>query len=205
MPFFSRKKHPFNPPPANGLCTWSAHEVLQSEWSPGASLFPRCDHTLTATATAAGEFFLFGGFIGHVHRCASSNLYVFSTQDFSTTLLQTSGDVPTPRATQGAALIDTTLLIWGGTTNFGDEYVLNHDSLYLLNLGTSDLLMSSPTSADYSFALQNRESGPALWSMVLDPMVVHTIPQPWWVPSSLCSVVRLGLTGRPSMTCGHLI
>ncbi|KAI0280082.1 hypothetical protein BGY98DRAFT_932802 [Russula aff. rugulosa BPL654] len=31
--------------------------------------------------------------------------------------------------------------------------------LYLLNLGTSDPLMSSPTPADHGFALQNRESG----------------------------------------------
>jgi hypothetical protein len=117
---------------------------------------------LTATATAAGELFLFGGFIGHVNRCASSDLYVFSTRDFSTTLLQTSGEVPTPRFKHLAALIGTTLLICGGQTNLGDEYALNYDSLYLLNLGTSDLLISNPTPADHSFALQYRESGPTL-------------------------------------------
>jgi hypothetical protein len=36
-------------------------------------------------------------------------------------------------------------LICGGKTNgkadFGDQNVINHDSLYLLNLGTSDLLL----------------------------------------------------------------
>jgi hypothetical protein len=73
------------------------------------------------------------------------------------------------------------LFIFGGKPNSGDEYhkvnhdlahhVLNHDSLYFLNLGTpaSDLLT---TPADHSFALQYRESGSALWSMVLGPMVV---------------------------------
>ena len=167
MSFFSRKKLPFNHPPANGLasqstqqpwpvCTWSAHTPQSG---PSPLPFPRGSHTLTATATAAGELFLFGGY---VYGWASSDLYVFSTRDFSTTILRTSGEVPTPRSGHGAALIGTTLLICGGT-NFGDEYVLNYDSLYLLDLGTSDLLMLSPTTpADHSFALQYRESGPAL-------------------------------------------
>ena len=148
----SQKKHHFNLPPDNGLassqstqqpwpvCTWSAHAP---QFGPSPSPFPRSSPTLTgtATATAAGEFLLFGGIIGHIHRCASGDLYVFSTRDFSTTLLQTSGEVPTPRGAHGAALIGTTLLIFGGTTSSSDQYVLNHDSLYLLNLGTSDLLI----------------------------------------------------------------
>ena len=164
MPLFSRKKHHLSPPqspPADGLtsqsthqpgpvCTWSAL-APQSRSSP----FPRSDHTLTATATASHEFFLFGGW---VHDCACSDLYVFSTRDISTTLLQTSGEVPTPRRAHGTALIGTTLLICGGKPDFGSQNVPNHDSLYLLNLGTSDLLMSSPTPADHSFcALESRE------------------------------------------------
>ena len=151
----------FNPPPADGLapqstqqprrvCTWSAHTTAQS--GPSPSPFPRSSPTLTATATAtaAGEFLLFGGWAGG-H--ASSDLYVLSTRDFSTTLLQTSGEVPTPRLGHGAALIGTTLLICGGVANFGAQNVLNPDSLYLLNLGTSDVLMSSSTPANHSFVL----------------------------------------------------
>jgi hypothetical protein len=146
MSFSSRRKRPFNTPPANRVasqstqqpqlvCTWSAH-APQSGPSPPP--FPRNRHTLTAAATAASELFLFGGY---VRGRASGDLYVFSTRDFSATLLQTSGEVPIPRVAHGAALIGTTLLICGGTTNSGDQNVLNHDSLYLLNLGTSDLLM----------------------------------------------------------------
>jgi hypothetical protein len=108
----------------------------------------------------------------------------------SATLLQTSGEVPAPRAGHGAALIGTTLLICGGT-KFGSPNLLNRHSLYLLNLGTSHLLKSSPTSADHSFAPQYRESGPALWTMVLGPMVVTAIRQPWSVPGSSSSVVGL--------------
>ena len=215
----SRKKLPFNCPPANGLaasqstqqprpvCTWSAH-TPQSGQSPLP--FPRNGHTLTATATltgtAAGELFLFGGY---VHGCASSDLYLFSTRDFSTTFLKTSGEVPTPRGAHGAALIGTTLLICGGKMNGkvnsgqGDQNGMNHDSLYLLNLGTSDPSMSSLTPADYSFALQYHESGPALWSKVLGPMTVTTQQQLWSVPSYSSSVV--GLAGRSSMICGHSI
>jgi len=190
----SRKKLPSSHP-ANELtaqstqqprivCTWSAR-VPQSGSSPVP--FPRHSHTLTATATAAGELFLFGG---SVHGRSSSDLHLFSTRDFSTTLLQTSGEVPSPRYSHGSALIGTTLLICGGTTS-GHDNVLNYDSLYLLNLGTSHLLMSCPTPAHCSFVLQYRESGPALWSMVPHRAVVTARPQPWSVPSSSSSVVRL--------------
>src|ERR1700674_3796708 len=118
MPKKRSKKIPSNNPPANELAshetqqsqpvTWSAH-APQSRSSP--SPFPRFGHTLTATANAAGELFLFGGY---AHGRESSDVYVFSTRDFSTTLLQPSGEVPTPRCVHGAALIGTTLLICGG-------------------------------------------------------------------------------------------
>ena len=207
MPFFSRKKLPSNHSPANELtaqstqqpqvvCTWSAH-IPQSGSSPLP--FPRHGHTLTATATATDELFLFGGY---VDSRPSSDLYLFSTRDFSTTLLQTSGEVPGPRFAHGGALIGTTLLICGGTT-LGHNDVLNYDSLYLLNLGTSHLLMSCLTPADHSFVLQCRESGPALWSMVPHRAVVTARPQPWSVPSSSSSVVALA--GQPRMICGHSI
>jgi hypothetical protein len=80
MPFFSRKKLPFNNPAANGLasqstkqprpvCTWSAHAPQSG---PSPSPFPRFSHTLTATATAtaAGELFLFGGYVYTVVQAA---------------------------------------------------------------------------------------------------------------------------------------
>jgi hypothetical protein len=211
MSFFSRKKYHLSPPQspsADGLasqstqqpgpvCTWSAH-APQPRAGPWP--FPRSDHTLTATGTAAGEFFLFGGW---VHDRARSDLYIFSARDLSTTLLQTSGEAPTPRRAHRTALIGATLLFSGGKPDFGRRNVPNDDSLYLLNLGTSNHLMSSPTPADRSFALQNRESGPALWSMVLDPTLVAIIPQPWSVPSSSSSVV--GSAGIFSMICGHSI
>ena len=159
------KQLPSNTPPASKfasqstqqpqpVCAWSAH-APQSGRSP--SPFPRYFHTLTATTTAPGEIYLFGGYVpGH----PSSDLYVISTRDFSTTLLQTSGEVPTPRYEHCAALTSTTLLICGGT---GDHYdVLDCNPLYLLNLGTLDHLMSSLAPVDHSFALQFRESGPAL-------------------------------------------
>lgn len=145
----SQKELPFNH--ANRLpqpvCTWSAHAPL-SKLSP--SPFPRNRHTLTATSTGVGDLLLFGG---RVRGYASGELYAFSTRDFSTTLLQTKGEVPDPRYSHGAALTDSTLLICGGETSYGNANLLNHNSLYLLNLGTSDLLISSPTPADHGSTL----------------------------------------------------
>ncbi|KAI0267956.1 hypothetical protein BGY98DRAFT_374637 [Russula aff. rugulosa BPL654] len=140
MPF-SRKKIPSNnspvdriasqstqqPVPDRPVCTWSAHAPQSG---PSPSPFPRYCHSLTAIATAAGELFLFGGY---VRDRTSSDLYVISTRDFSTTLLQTSGEIPTPRYGHRVALIGTTLLICGGKQDSWD-FVPNHDSLSLLNL-----------------------------------------------------------------------
>jgi len=85
--------------------------------------------------------FLFGG-ITTPSRVVCNDLYVISTRDFSTTLLQTSGDVPNPRCGHCAVLTSTTLLIWGGKTDFSDKNAQDQridDSFYLLNFGTSDL------------------------------------------------------------------
>jgi len=156
MPFFSlTKKHsPPNSAPAIGLGShsqpvnpWSAH-APQLGKSP--SPFPRFDHALSTTATATGELILFGGY---AHGSTQNDLYVFSTRDFSTTLLQTSGETPSPRGAHGAALTTTHFLVWGGWTSSENVQTQGHDddSLYLLNLGMSDLFMSRPAPADQSF------------------------------------------------------
>src|SRR6267154_4789988 len=118
------------------LYPWSAHTLPSGQWP---SPFPRFHYALSTTATAAGELFLFGGY---THNRTCNDLYVISTRDFSTTLLQTSGDVPSPRYGHDAVLTSTIFLIWGGMTKFGDQDAQNQsldDSFYLLNLGTSDL------------------------------------------------------------------
>jgi hypothetical protein len=108
---------------------WSAHIPPSGQWP---SPFPRRRHTISTTATAAGELYLFGG----KSNKPLSDLYVISTEDFSTTLLQTSGDIPSPRYGHRAMLTSTILLISGGA---GDDGQCSDDSLYLLNLGTSDI------------------------------------------------------------------
>ncbi|KAI0257057.1 hypothetical protein BJV78DRAFT_1159906 [Lactifluus subvellereus] len=100
---------------------------------PSPSPFPRYGHALPATATTAGELFLFGGL---VHESARNDLYVFSTRDLSATFLQTSGDVPSARVGHAGALVSSVLLVWGGDTNTGGQAPNERqdDSLYLLNL-----------------------------------------------------------------------
>jgi hypothetical protein len=114
---------------------WSAHTP---PFGPSPSPFLRHAHALSTSASAAGELFLFGGYVS---RSATNDLYVISTRDFSVILLETSGDIPSPRYGHRAVLTSTILLIWGGWTDFGlNALARGHDdSLYLLNLGTSDL------------------------------------------------------------------
>ncbi|KAF8499888.1 hypothetical protein F5888DRAFT_1921693 [Russula emetica] len=116
------------------VCPWSAHAPPSGQSS---SPFLRQAYALSTSATAAGELFLFGG-LEHSSRSPSNDLYVFSSRDFSTPLLPTSGDVPNPRYGHRAVLISTTLLIWGGVrTDSSDQNAQNQssdDSFYLLNL-----------------------------------------------------------------------
>jgi hypothetical protein len=113
---------------------WSAHTPLFGQ-SP--SPLPQSSHTLSTSVASPGELFLFGGIVVDRSQSPSNDLYVISTRDFTTTPLKTSGDVPSPRYGHCAVLTSTSLLIWGGMTNFGEK--APGDSLYLLNLGTSDL------------------------------------------------------------------
>jgi len=150
---------------------WSAHAPLGQSPSP----FPRYGHALSTTATAAGELFLFGGY---ANNSTQNDLYVFSTRDFSTTLLHTSGGHPIPRAGHGAALTSTVLVIWGGATSFVSQNVLNRDlddSFYLLNLGTSDLLISRLTPVDQRLRSSITRVEPCLcqWSRARRSLLSH--------------------------------
>ncbi|KAH8990140.1 hypothetical protein EDB86DRAFT_3065324 [Lactarius hatsudake] len=156
MSFFSRKKnqqapssqsqpHSSTQQQQRAVYPWSARRLnllpptlLSKSGSPptgsSPSPFPRYGHALPATATAAGELILFGGL---VHESARNDLYMFSTRDLSATLLQTSGEIPSPRVGHASALVSSVLLVWGGDTNTGGQVVPNErqdDSLYLLNL-----------------------------------------------------------------------
>ncbi|KZT01751.1 uncharacterized protein LAESUDRAFT_730922 [Laetiporus sulphureus 93-53] len=81
-----------------------------------------------------GELYQFGGL---VHDTVRNELYLLSTRDLSATLLQTAGEIPSPRVGHASALIGYVLIVWGGNTknsgaSSGDE---QDERLYLLNLG----------------------------------------------------------------------
>ena len=170
FPQQNQQSQPINP--------WSAHNPLLGQSSSSIS-FLRYDHVLSTTATAAGELFLFGGYVCS-SESASNDLYMISTRDFSATLLNTSGDVPDPRFGHRVALAGTTLLIWGGwvtsmTRMHRKKYGLD-DSLYLLNLGTSDLFMSRPAPADQNFFCSSiAKLGPCRgqWSQALQSLLPY--------------------------------
>ncbi|GJE87566.1 hypothetical protein PsYK624_036490 [Phanerochaete sordida] len=105
-----------------------------SPTSPSPSPFPRYGHSLPATATATGELFLFGGLVRETVR---NDLYLFSTRDLSATLLQTAGEIPSPRVGHASALVGSVLIVWGGdtkTSNKAKPTDKQDDGLYLLNL-----------------------------------------------------------------------
>ena len=139
-PQSSQQNHQSQP-----ICPWSAHTP---PFGRSQSPFPRSSHALSTAPNTPGKLFFFGGYV-HSSRHANNDLYVISTQNFSTTLLQTSGDVPDPRYAHGAVFTGTTLVVWGGVLR---KHQCNDDSLYLLNIGTSDLLMSRPIPADQTFS-----------------------------------------------------
>lgn len=108
--------------------------------SPSPSPFPRYGHSLPAASTQNGELLLFGGLVNDVAR---SDLYSFNTRELSVTLLQTAGEVPSPRVGHASALVSSVLIVWGGDTKSGDSPRASNtqdDGLYLLNLGGYSLL-----------------------------------------------------------------
>jgi hypothetical protein len=103
--------------------------------SPSPSPFPRYGHALPATGTNNGELYLFGGL---VRESARNDLFQFSTRDLSATLLQTAGEIPSPRVGHASALVSNVLIVWGGDTKTDPKSKptdMQDDGLYLLNLG----------------------------------------------------------------------
>lgn len=103
--------------------------------SPSPPPFPRYGHALPATATANGELYLFGGL---VREAARNDLYLFSIRDLSATLVQTAGEIPSPRVGHASAIVSSVLIVWGGDTKtdpMSDPTEKQDDGLYLLNLG----------------------------------------------------------------------
>ncbi len=119
-------------------------------------------------------------------------IYMCSQRDYSTTLLPTSGETPSPRGAHGAALTSTLLLVWGGL--MVTENVQNPDfdgPLYLLNLGMSRLLTSTPAPADQSFLPSSIASvvpRRGRWSQALRSFLPYR--DFGLVPISLSSVAR---------------
>lgn len=133
------------PPPQRPAYPWSARPLtllppivlnkpaVVPPTSPSLSPFPRYGHALPATASAAGDLYIFGGLVREVAR---NDLYLFSTRDNSATLLQTWGEIPSPRVGHASALVSNVLMVWGGDTKAdATSDAKQDDGLYLLNLG----------------------------------------------------------------------
>ncbi|KAL1697536.1 hypothetical protein GGG16DRAFT_107453 [Schizophyllum commune] len=99
--------------------------------SPSPSPFPRYGHVVPTVSTSpAGDMYIFGGL---VRDAARNDLYIVSSKDISATLVQTGGEVPSPRVGHAAALVSNVMIVWGGDTR-QDASQPQDDGLYLLNL-----------------------------------------------------------------------
>ena len=138
---------PNSTPPSRPTYPWSARRLalpppivvqrpgVVPPTGPSPSPFPRYGHSLPLTATATGEIFLFGGLVRDKMR---NDLYSFSARDLSASLVQTLGEIPSPRVGHASALVSSVLIVWGGDTK-SDPNATNDEQdegLYLLNLGT---------------------------------------------------------------------
>ncbi|KIK70799.1 hypothetical protein GYMLUDRAFT_66014 [Collybiopsis luxurians FD-317 M1] len=102
--------------------------------NPSPSPFPRYGHALPATATNSGELYLFGGLVREIPR---NDLYLVHARELSATLIQTGGEVPSPRVGHASAIVSNVLIVWGGDTKADLKARQNEkqdDGLYLLNL-----------------------------------------------------------------------
>ncbi|KAG6336140.1 hypothetical protein ID866_2950 [Astraeus odoratus] len=137
---------PQPPPPQRPAYPWSVRRLIlpppvvipkpgvASVTAPSPSPFPRYGHALPATATAAGELYLFGGL---VREAARNDLYLFTARDLSATLVQTTGEIPSPRVGHASAIVSSVLIVWGGDTKtdpMTNPAEKQDDGLYLLNL-----------------------------------------------------------------------
>ncbi|KAL0580808.1 hypothetical protein V5O48_001184 [Marasmius crinis-equi] len=103
---------------------------------PSPSPFPRYGHALPATANSTGDLYLFGGL---VREQPKNDLYTINVRDLGVTLVQSAGDIPSPRVGHACAVVSNVLIVWGGDTNAqgvngqaaGGRL---DDGLYLLNL-----------------------------------------------------------------------
>ncbi|KAF9076091.1 hypothetical protein BDP27DRAFT_1284823 [Rhodocollybia butyracea] len=101
--------------------------------NPSPPPFPRYGHALPATATSAGELYLFGGL---VREAARNDLYLVHARELSATLIQTGGEIPSPRVGHASAIVSNVLIVWGGDTKTDPKMRQDKqdDGLYLLNL-----------------------------------------------------------------------
>ncbi|KAF9040391.1 hypothetical protein BDZ89DRAFT_1060481 [Hymenopellis radicata] len=165
---------PQQPPPAQQQrqgpsFPWSARRLAltppvllpKSGAPPSTALspspFPRYGHSLPSTCTPSGDLYVFGGL---VRESPKNDLYLFSSRDYSATLVQTEGEVPSPRVGHASAVVSNVLIIWGGDTktdNRAKSPERQDDGLYLLNLVSKEwtlVNMSGPApSGRYGHAV----------------------------------------------------
>lgn len=106
----------------------------ESSFALSSSPFPRHGHSVAVKGMAAAEeVYLFGGVANGELR---NDVFLLPGSNMSASLVQTAGDVPSPRYGHTSGMIGSVMVVWYGsnlaTTRVEGEL---DNGLYLLNLG----------------------------------------------------------------------
>ncbi|GJJ09850.1 hypothetical protein Clacol_004074 [Clathrus columnatus] len=104
---------------------------------PSPSPFPRYGFAIPPITTSNNEIYLFGGLSRDT---MVSDMYLIASRDLTATLIETAGDIPSPRVGHASELANNVLIVWGGATKQdgqANSVEEPHDnSLYLFNTAT---------------------------------------------------------------------
>ncbi|KIY66021.1 hypothetical protein CYLTODRAFT_399414 [Cylindrobasidium torrendii FP15055 ss-10] len=110
-----------------------------SPTATSVSPFPRYGHALPATCTHTGDLYLFGGLVRG--DTVTNDLFLFNTRDYTSTLIQTEGEIPSERVGHASAVVSNVLIVWGGDTKSSPRSQPTDKldaGLYLLNLASKE-------------------------------------------------------------------
>jgi hypothetical protein len=128
--------------PRSTALYWSTREIIllppspipgsvaPASTMPSPSPLPRFGFALCANSN--GDLYLFGG--GRISAArdydSQNDLYLYSTAENTATLIETSGDIPSPRYRPASAMYGSDLIVWGGRSGTAEH----DDNLYMLDL-----------------------------------------------------------------------
>ncbi|CAE6444212.1 unnamed protein product [Rhizoctonia solani] len=126
----------------------SGEKMLKHVWPP----LPRWFHSSSIVSGSRGDIFIFGGVGDNGYRNDTWAIRLSGDPELqhapdgnlvpievTTSLVEATGEAPSPRFRHASALVGGLLIVWGGITSIdGGRRDINDTCIYLLNLTTHD-------------------------------------------------------------------